>query len=134
MSVRSIYLQLLFVLVISANVTIVPEWVLLSYCGECRYCLALKGWEQPYFCVLDEKDIPCYIRLEFFPDLLDGCEKRSDLDLDMESSSPLDKRSSSDSLTNTNSIDRLELLVVVIFLLCLVLLELLLCIVYKLFS
>lgn len=57
----------------SSPISIVPDWVLLSGCGPCRYCLALQGYEEPFFCITEVSEIPCYIRAQFYPDWTDGC-------------------------------------------------------------
>ncbi|PIC36580.1 hypothetical protein B9Z55_015514 [Caenorhabditis nigoni] len=130
MFAKFVVFYLVAVIVFSDNVTTIPEWVLLSYCGECRYCLALKGWDRPYFCILNEYDIPCYIRSEFFPDLTDGCVNQSSL----ESSSNCSLTSSSINSTSdglVRSVDVVHLFVVINFLLLCVILIVLLCVLYK---
>ncbi|CAO4373150.1 unnamed protein product [Caenorhabditis nigoni] len=50
----------------------IPPWELAGNCGECQYCLVLHGYDDPYFCVYEATDIPCYIRLHSFPTLYDA--------------------------------------------------------------
>ncbi|KAF1765597.1 hypothetical protein GCK72_005549 [Caenorhabditis remanei] len=53
---------------------VVPKWLLQENCGPCRYCVGLDGYPEPYFCVLTPTEIPCYIRIEFFPSIAEDCK------------------------------------------------------------